>query len=52
MNDFWVTLILASLVFGFNIGEVKNTITKTVGRAMVDAWTGNLDDRNIFKRRY
>jgi len=51
MNDFWVYLMLTSLIFGFtnlNINEIKHAITKEVAQAVREAWEGDLDYRNIF----
>ena len=50
MDKFWIYAILASLIFDFNIIEVKNTVTREVIQAVKYSWTDNFDDRKIFKR--
>ncbi|MDA3808249.1 MAG: hypothetical protein PF440_10130 [Thiomicrorhabdus sp.] len=49
-DEIGVYIILASLIFGFNLAEVKNTITTEVTEAVKDSSTGNVSDQNIFKR--
>ncbi len=47
-DEIVVCIIIASLIFGFNLGELKNRVTKEFTQALRESWKGNLYERNIF----